>query len=334
MNPWKECTYFDSHTGGEPTRVFVNGFPELGSGSVKGRAEELAKFPGFLNGALNEPRGNEALVGAIIFPLGSDAPTSGPAAPHLGVIFFNPAGPLGMCGHGTIGLVETIRSAEWLGTEVPDWLGKLSTQTEFRFETPAGSVRALALSNREVQIENVDSFRLKAGVHIKTSDHGEVAGDIAYGGNWFFLAKESPLPISYKNRQSLLAATLDIKQSLARDGITGENGSEIDHVELFGPPENPSAKSKNFVLCPGGAYDRSPCGTGTSAKIACLAADGKLAESELWVQESIAGSLFTASYQRISATHIRPKIQGRAHMSGRGHLIFEADDPFQNGIQP
>lgn len=336
MNPLSECPYFDSHTGGEPTRVIVSGFPDLGSGSIESKARELAKYPGFLNGTLNEPRGHEAIVGAIIFPsseTGSVDASSNSRA-DLGVIFYNPAGPLGMCGHGTIGLIHTIRSCPHLGDDVPQWLLSIAEKTQFELETPAGSVQARSHADGRVEIQNVESFRTLASVSVATKRHGTIVGDVAYGGNWFFLVKESPLPVRIENRKELLDATLDMRDSLANSSITGDNGAEIDHVELFGPPLDPAANSKNFVLCPGGAYDRSPCGTGTSAKIACLASDGTLKPGEEWVQESITGSLFTARYEAASSRSIHPTLIGQAHMSGRGRLLFETSDPLKDGIEP
>ncbi len=332
MENWTRCLYIDSHTGGEPTRVIFEGGPHLGAGSALERAKSLAQHRApFLNGSIGEPRGNDAVVGAILYPIQPES--SSPSAANAGVIYYNPAGPLGMCGHGTIGVVETIRQSPKLKDFAPQWMKDLAQLDEFTLETPAGQVVARVQSDGSVEIENVASYLYRTGVTMTTDHYGPFTGDVAYGGNWFFLSSTCPVPIEFKNRAKLLEVTTEIKLALAKAGITGENDSEIDHVELFGPPSHPDAKSKNFVLCPGGAYDRSPCGTGTSAKLACLFASGKLKAGETWVQESITGSLF---YGRCvladDGQSVIPTIRGKAYICGFGSLVFDSADPLQGGI--
>ena len=265
----------DSHTGGEPTRVVVAGGPDLGRGPMEGRAARFRRdHDAFRSAVVNEPRGSDVLVGALLCE---------PADPACaaGAIFFNNVGILGMCGHGTVGLMVTLAHLGRLGPGV------------HRIETPVGVVAAELLGGGRVQVENVPSFRHAKGVSLDVPGHGPVRGDVAWGGNWFFLVEDHGQDLSAGNVARLTDFTLRIREALDRSKVTGADGAEIDHVELFGP--SPRADSRNFVLCPGGAYDRSPCGTGTSAKAACLHADGKLKEGQVWRQESIVGSVFEAT---------------------------------------
>jgi 4-hydroxyproline epimerase len=306
--------FIDSHTGGEPTRVIITGGPNLGTEGLAQRMEIFQKEQdGFRRAVINEPRGWEAMVGALL------------CEPHdktcdAGVIFFNNVGYLGMCGHGTIGLAVTLYEMGRVG------LGTL------RLETPVGIVEAELHSANRVSIRNVPSYRYKKSVQVDVEGFGKVTGDIAWGGNWFFLVEDSPLPLDSKKIKELTEFTLHIRSALEGAGIYGENGGVIDHIELFGPSPLEGVQSRNFVLCPGGAYDRSPCGTGTSAKLACLAEDGKLKPGETWVQESIIGSVFEGSYERIDDSKVLPRITGSAHLSSRGDLLWQEGDPFCGGI--
>jgi 4-hydroxyproline epimerase len=305
----------DSHTGGEPTRVVVSGGPELGAGAM---AERLAVFrekhDEFRSAVVNEPRGSDVIVGALLCK-----PNNPRAA--AGVIFFNNVGYLGMCGHGAIGLVVTLAFQGHIGPG------------EHWIETPAGDVRAMLDASGEVTIENVPSFRTARQVEVAVEGHGAVRGDIAWGGNWFFLVGDHGQDIHIRSVEALTDFAWRIRQALARAGITGDNGHEIDHIELFGPPQRHDADSKNFVLCPGKAYDRSPCGTGTSAKLACLAADGVLQEGGVWRQEGIVGSLFEGRVVKVLDGRIVPSIKGSAFVHSRATLLFDPRDPFQAGIR-
>ena len=304
----------DSHTGGEPTRVVIAGGPELGTGDLVARREVFRqRHDAFRSSVVNEPRGCDALVGALLCE-----PTDESCS--AGVIFFNNVGYLGMCGHGTIGLVVTLAH---LGRIMPG---------EHRIETPAGVVSATLHDDRQVTIQNVPSFRSAAGVKVSVDDYGDVTGDVAWGGNWFFLVQDHREKLSLANVERLTAVTWRIRQALVRAGIVGSDGGEIDHIELFGPPHGASADSRNFVLCPGKAYDRSPCGTGTSAKLACLAADGKLRPGQLWRQESITGSVFEG-FVTLAGDRIIPHIKGSAHLCAETTLLVEADDPLKYGIR-
>ncbi|HUY92132.1 MAG TPA: proline racemase family protein [Pirellulales bacterium] len=304
----------DSHTGGEPTRVVVSGGPDLGAGSM---AERLAIFrqrhDAFRSAVANEPRGSDVMVGALLCePVD---PTNA-----AGVIYFNNVGYLGMCGHGTIGLAVTLGH-----------LGRIGAGRH-RLETPVGVVAFDYDGRNTVEIENVASYRHAAGVPVEVEGVGPITGDVAWGGNWFFLIGEHGQQLELTNVERLTEFTWRIRQALVREGVTGAAGEEIDHIELFGPPRDPAVHCRNFVLCPGKAYDRSPCGTGTSAKLACLAAEGKLAEGEPWIQESILGSTFVGRYRR-DGERIIPMIRGTAFVNAEATLLFDDQDPLRFGIR-
>jgi 4-hydroxyproline epimerase len=310
----RRINVIDSHTGGEPTRVVTSGGPDLGSGDMAAR---LAVFrenhDTFRSAVVNEPRGNDAMVGALL------CEPSDPTC-AAGVIFFNNVGYLGMCGHGTIGLLVTLAH-----------LGRIGVGTH-RIETTVGVVTATLNGPNDVTVRNVPSYRLAKGASVEIDGIGTVVGDIAWGGNWFFLVEDHGIDLTLGNLDRLLDYTWKIRQTLPKQGITGANGQEIDHIELFGPPTLPGADGKNFVLCPGKAYDRSPCGTGTSAKVACLIADGKLAEGKPWRQESIIGTFFDASGKIVDGKVI-PEIRGTAYVNAEATLLVQADDPLALGIR-
>ncbi|MBU6956734.1 4-hydroxyproline epimerase [Pseudomonas sp. CVAP len=308
----KRIHVLDSHTGGEPTRLVIAGFPELGSGSMAERKRRLAEeHDHWRTATVLEPRGSDVLVGALL----CEPQDPGACA---GVIFFNNSGYLGMCGHGTIGLVASLAYLKRIEPGV------------HRIETPVGTVEATLHADRSVSVRNVPAYRYRKAVQLTLPGYGAVSGDIAWGGNWFFLIADHGQRIASDNLEALTAYTWAVREALENQGIRGEDGGEIDHIELFA--DDPVADSRNFVLCPGKAYDRSPCGTGTSAKLACLAADGKLQPGEIWRQASVIGSQFEASYERLDEQRIIPTIRGRAHISGEGHLLLEEDDPFVWGI--
>ena len=304
----------DSHTAGEPTRVVVEGGPDLGTGPLAERRERFRReHDGFRSAVVNEPRGSDVLVGALL---------CAPADPACaaGVIFFNNVGYLGMCGHGTIGLVATLAH-----------LGRLGPG-EHRVETPVGVVTTRLHPDGRVSVRNIPSRRTAAAVALDVPGLGRVTGDVAWGGNWFFLCSDHGLAVRFDNLERLTDAAWRIRQELGRRGITGDSGAEIDHVELFGPPQAAGADSKSFVLCPGRAYDRSPCGTGTSAKLACLHAGGKLAPGRTWRQESIIGSVFEGSLEVVDGKVV-PTITGSAHVNAEATLILDPRDPYNLGIR-
>lgn len=302
----------DSHTGGEPTRVVVAGGPDLGTGSVAERRQRFEQqHDRFRSAVVNEPRGSDVLVGALLCEPADRSCVAG-------VIFFNNVGYLGMCGHGAIGLVATLAHLRRLAVG------------NHRIETPVGVIQATLHPSGEVSVENVPSYRRVKDFPIEVPGLGTITGEVAYGGNWFYLIAAHGHELGLRRVEALTDFTWRIRQA-----VNAQGQPDIDHIELFGPPTQPGAHSKNFVLCPGKAYDRSPCGTGTSAKLACLAADGQLAEGEPWVQESILGTTFTGRYRwrdRAAGT-IVPTITGTAYINGEATLRFEARDPFCWGIR-
>ena len=307
----------DSHTGGEPTRLVVDGGPDLGSGPM---AERLARFRAghdrYRSAVVNEPRGSDVVVGALL----CEPFEPGCAA---GVLFFNNVGYLGMCGHGTIGLVATL-----------EHLGRLGPGRHL-VDTPVGVVPVELHGDGRVSVDNVPSYRHAAGVTVSVPDHGEVVGDVAWGGNWFFLVKEHGLPISLESVDALTDFAWRVRGALGSAGVTGEGGAEIDHVELFAPSPVAGPHSRNFVLCPGKAYDRSPCGTGTSAKLACLFADGALASGDVYLQESVIGSVFEGSVlpDPDRPGGVRPRITGTAFVTAEATLLLDEHDPFCWGLR-
>jgi len=327
----KRISYLDSHTGGEPTRLIEEAaYLELGSGSV---AEKLSRLKtdhdSFRSQVLNEPRGSDVLVGALLVPP-SDSSC------QFGVIFFNNVGYLGMCGHGTIGVIASL---SYLGRIIPG---------SYRIETPVGVVEATLHPSpppplprgewkegvkdnypNRVSVRNVPVYRHLKQVAIEI-DGRTIHGDVAWGGNWFFLVHDHGLDVNLQNLDQLTDFAWRVREAYTRQGITGADGHEVDHVELFS--ETPEANSKSFVLCPGKAYDRSPCGTGTSAKLACLASDGKLAEGQTWKQKSVVGSIFEGQIE-IRDGSIIPTITGQAWVMAEGELLVDERDPFKDGIR-
>jgi len=308
----KRVSIIDSHTGGEPTRIVVGGGPDLGGGTT---ADKLKAFrqrhDDFRSAVVNEPRGSDVIVGAsLVEPQDRSCVT--------GVIFFNNIGYLGMCGHGTIGLVATLSH-----------MGKIGPG-DHRIETPVGIVTTTLHADGQVSVANVPSWRARKAASVKVPAIGLITGDVVWGGNWFFLVQDHGQELSLANADRLTDFCWKVRQAVISQGFP-----EVDHIELFGPPTVPGANSRNFVQCPGKAYDRSPCGTGTSAKLACLAADGKLAEGASWIQESIIGTTFTGSFTWLDRANgkIAPRIKGRAFVNAETTLLLDEQDPFCWGIR-
>jgi 4-hydroxyproline epimerase len=309
----------DSHTAGEPTRTVIAGGPALGNGSLADRCALFkAKFDSLRSAIVCEPRGSEVVVGALLCE---------PVDPRsaAAVIFFNDVGFLGMCGHGTIGVITTLAH-----------MGKLRPGIH-ALETPVGTVTTELHADGSVSVQNVMSFRSRAGVVVEVPGYGDVTGDIAWGGNWFFLVDDHGLQLDLANRRELIAMSTATRNALAAAGITAEGGASIDHIELTGSPFDPANSGRNFVLCPGTSFDRSPCGTGTSAKLACLHTDGKLAAGAVWRQEGILGTTFVGSYEAAKNAGVPngviPTITGRAWVTAESTLILDQSDPFCEGIR-
>ena len=302
----------DSHTGGEPTRLVLEGGPDLGSGPLAERLQRFReRYDAYRSAIVSEPRGSDPLVGALLVePHRADC--------EFGVIFFNNVGYLGMCGHGTIGLIASLKDR---GDLAPG---------EVKIDTPVGPVEAILSSQGEISVANVASYRAARGLAVDVPGIGSVVGDVAWGGNWFFLVSEHDQIIDLKHVDALTDFTCRV-----RAAINAQGHPKVDHVELFAPSAQPGVHSRNFVLCPGKAYDRSPCGTGTSAKLACLAADGRLMEGDAWVQESLIGSTFVGRYRWLDRAkgEIVPTITGTAHVTGESLLRLDPQDPFCWGIR-
>ena len=307
----KQVHVIDSHTGGEPTRLVMSGFPPLPGATMAAKRDALREqHDRWRRACLLEPRGNDVLVGALYCePVSADA--------TCGVIFFNNSGYLGMCGHGTIGLVASLQHLGLIGPG------------EHKIDTPVGQVSATLYADGAVTLRNVPAYRYRQRVPVEVPGHGRVEGDIAWGGNWFFLVAEHQETLELSNVERLTTFTWALLKALEAQGIQGEDGALIDHVELFAA--DAQAHSRNFVMCPGKAYDRSPCGTGTSAKLACLAADGTLAEGARWRQASITGSQFEGHFEW-EGERVRPYITGRAYMTADSTLLIDEQDPFAWGI--
>jgi len=299
----------DSHTGGEPTRTIVSDVPLVGSSVAERLTDMQNRFDDLRKALIHEPRGSEVMVGALLLPPIDSRNTAG-------VIFFNNVGYLGMCGHGTIGVVETLR-----------WLGKLQPGVHV-LETCVGEVQVLLHEDRRVTLDNVPSYRIAKDLPVTLSSGETLLADIAYGGNHFALVDISHTDSMSRGPNILIQLSTEILQ------LVRHSYPDVDHVELFDRPSSPKWNSRSFVLCPGGQYDRSPCGTGTSAKLACLAADDKLSPGEIWHQESYIGSVFEASYQWVDkvSKSIRPSITSRAFVNGDLQIIVDPEDPFCWGI--
>jgi 4-hydroxyproline epimerase len=311
----------DSHTGGEPTRCVISGGPDLGGGTLAERRQRFREAHDAWRRALVcEPRGSDVVVGALLC-------TPLDASSTCGVIFFNNVGTIGMCGHGTLGVIATLAH-----------LGRIAPG-DHRIETPVGTVTATLHADGSASVANVPAYRHTKRVAVEVAGHGVVHGDVAWGGNWFFLCDDHGQTLTASAVAELTAFASRVREALRRHAVTGRDGAEIDHIELVGPAVDTDNHARNFVLCPGGAYDRSPCGTGTSAKLACLAADGKLAPGAMWRQESIIGSVFSGSYARpatplagVPADAVLPLISGRAHVTLDATLVFDPADPFAWGL--
>jgi 4-hydroxyproline epimerase len=304
----------DSHTEGEPTRVILEGWPQPRGASMAERRDDLrARFDHLRRAVVCEPRGHDAVVGALLTPPVSEGSVAG-------VVFFNNGTYLGMCGHGLIGVVRTL-----------EYLERITLGT-VRIDTPVGTVSAELSADGSVTVENVPSRCHALDVVVDVPEVGRVVGDVAYGGNWFFITHYDGVPVDMAHIDGLMHATQAIQDAIRAQGITGAGGADIDHIEISAAASRDDADSRNFVLCSGGEYDRSPCGTGTSARMAVLHARGELALGVPWHQESITGSLFTGWLTRDSGGALVPHVRGTAYVTGEATLRFDPRDPFRLGI--
>ena len=301
----------DSHTEGEPTRVIIDGMPQPAGSTMAERRDDLRERYDHLRRAIVcEPRGYAAIVGAMLTP---------PVSPDslAGIVFFNNETYLGMCGHGLIGVVRTLEHLGRLGPGVA------------RFDTPVGSVSAELSRDGSVTIQNVPARCHALDAPVKVPELGVVTGDVAYGGNWFFIT-HLDLPLELSNVGELTRITQSVQDAIDEQGTADD--VPIDHIELSGPARRADADARNFVLCSGGEYDRSPCGTGTSAVMATLHARGRLAIGQEWRQESITGSRFTGWLTKGPNGELIPHIRGTAFVTAEATLRFDPADPFRLGI--
>jgi 4-hydroxyproline epimerase len=312
----------DTHTGGEPTRVVVSAPFELEGESLWAKSEYFSnQLNGYRRAIVCEPRGSDVVVGALLLPPESDGSVAS-------VIFFNNVGCLGMCGHGTIGVAIALEYLDRLPVA-----GKQASDRQFALDTPVGTVRFECIGANRVRIQNVASYRHRQNVKVHLPGGREVHGDIAWGGNWFFICEDHGQQLLLQNVHQLEAFARELRRCIEEQRVTGLDGALIDHIELIGPPtDSKIADARNFVLCPGGVYDRSPCGTGTSAKLACMAADGKLAEGDWFRQQSIVGSVFRGSFRKGKGGQVLPTIEGNAYVTGEAKLVLDPKDPFRLGI--
>jgi 4-hydroxyproline epimerase len=309
-----KISVIDSHTEGEPTRVVLDGWPQPRGATMAERSDDMrTRFDYLRRAVVCEPRGQDAIVGALLTP---------PVNPGsiAGVIFFNNGTYLGMCGHGAIGVVRTLQH-----------LGRIAPGT-IRLDTPVGTVSAELAADGSVTIENVPSYCYARNVSVEVPGVGKVVGDVAWGGNWFFITHDTPVAVTAANAKQLTRVTQAIQDAIDAAGITGANGEAIDHIEISAAPTRADADCRNFVLCSGGEYDRSPCGTGTSAKLAVLYAKGEIAIGTRWRQESITGSLFTGWLTTNEKGELIPHVRGMAYVTGEATLLFDEADPFRGGI--
>ena len=310
----EQIRVIDSHTEGEPTRVVIDGWPQPDGATMAERRDDLrARFDHLRSAVVREPRGHDAIVGALLTP-----PVSGDAV--AGIIFFNNGTYLGMCGHGLIGVVRTL-----------EHMGRIGVGTH-TFDTPVGTVQAELAADGSVTIVNVTPQAYARDVAVDVPGYGRVVGDVAYGGNWFFITHADAVPVDMEHVRELGRFTQAIQDAIRAQGITGADGADIDHIEVSAAPSRADADARNYVLCSGGEYDRSPCGTGTSAVMAARHARGELAVGEPWRQESITGSLFTGWLALGPDGALVPHVRGTAFITGEATLLFDPADPFRGGI--
>jgi len=322
-------TVIDSHTAGHPTRIVVGGLPKVRGGSVAQKRDYIKSKMDYIRTLLcNEPRGHSCMYGAfLVEPSSEDA--------DFGVIFFSTASYDDMCGHGTIGVATVLTEMNMVRREEPT--------TEVTFETPAGLVRVetkvVGGKVKSVSFVNVPAFLYKKDISIDVPGYGEVKGDVAFGGNWFFYvnAKEIGVRVRSENVDALARAGIAIKNEFNKEfDLVHPTNPNISRKLLATsiidiPVKNKNADQNNIVV-EGKWVDRSPCGTGTSGRMAVLFAKNKLGLNEDFVNESITGETFRG--RLIGETKVGeypavvPEITGNAYITGFNHIILDPDDPF------
>ncbi|HEY7434904.1 MAG TPA: proline racemase family protein [Methylomirabilota bacterium] len=328
----RTLSVIDYHTEGEPMRFIVDGVPRVPGASLMEQSEYLATHGRDLLGmALYEPRGHAAMCGAIL----TDPLTPGA---DVGVLFIEPLGPVHMCGHGAIALgamlVETGRVA------AP---GGAATVT---LDTPAGlvSCRVAAEPGRAtaVTIRNVPAFSVGLDLHVEVAGLGRLAFDLAYGGHFYALVEAAACGLALETKEASrivevgerIRLAIEAQVPLVHPAMPGARG--LLYVQFYGPPRRADAHLRNAVVVAPAGLDRSPCGTGTSARLANLHARGRLGVGELFGHESIIGTLFTGRIAALTAVAgtpaVVPEITGRAWMTARATLSLDPSDPFPGGF--
>ena len=322
----------DSHTMGEPTRVVIGGIPNIKGKTMPEKKEYLEKnLDQIRTSIMLEPRGHNDMFGSIITQPCSDEA-------DFGIIFMDGGGYLNMCGHGSIGAVTVAVETGMVKSEEPI--------THVTMEAPAGIVKGEALVKngkvKEVSIVNVPAFLYKKDVQVQLPEIGTVKFDISFGGSFFAIinAKQLGLKVEPKNTAKLTELALKLRdiinENIEIQHPTLEHIKTVDLVEIYDEPTNPEATYKNVVIFGQGQVDRSPCGTGTSAKLATLYSKGELKQGEKFVYESILGTLFkgeivgttkVAEYEAVI-----PKITGAAYITGFNHFVIDEDDPVKYGF--
>lgn len=322
----------DTHTEGEPTRTIIGGISEIPGCSMKDKMFFMMNHADWIRKNLCfEPRGNSVMSGTILTkPCRDDA--------DIGVLYFEVGGWMPMCGHDTIGAATAIIAANIVPVDEP--------YTYINFDTASGLVRVkVEVSSgkaKGVTFENAPAFVMKLDVPVSCPNFGQLYVDIAYGGNVYAILPANTMGLSINtesaskiiNAGNILKDAINKQVPLTHPYLPFIN--KVTHIEFYETLKNSDANVRNAVVIPPGAIDRSPCGTGTSAKMAVLAARGKLSKGDSFVHESIIGSKF---YCRIlentevcGIPAIVPEIKGRAYITGKGMYCIEPDDPFPEGF--
>lgn len=328
----KSIHAIDSHTMGQPTRIVVSGIPNIKGKTMYEKKAYLENNMDYIRTAImHEPRGHRNMFGSIITqPINEKA--------DFGIIFMDGGGYLNMCGHGSIGAATVAVETGMVPIEEP--------YTNIVLEAPAGLINAKVLVEngraKEVSIVNVPSFLYKEDLEIKIPEIGRLVVDISFGGSFFALVKAADLAtdIDPENFSRLIKYGMEIKEAINNtlkiEHPTLPHIKTVDLVEIYGPPKNPQATLQNVVVFGDGQIDRSPCGTGTSAKIASLYAKGKLALGQSFISESITGTMFTG--RALEETRVGefkavvPEIVGSAYITGFNHFVFDEKDPLKYGF--
>lgn len=321
----------DAHTCGNPVRLVAGGGPQLdGATMMERRAHFLAEYDWIRTGLMFEPRGHDAMSGSILYP---------PTRPDcdVAILFIETSGCLPMCGHGTIGTVTVMIEHGLVRPKVPGLL---------KLDTPAGLVEARYEMQGDkvthVRIRNVASYLHATDLSVEVPGLGELRFDVAYGGNFYAIVEPQP---TFRDMEDLSTGDIQRLSPLIRrlvnekyEIVHRDNPAikGLSHVQWTGKPRHPQAHARNAVFYGDRGIDRSPCGTGTSARMAQLAARGDLKEGQDFVHESIIGSLFHGRVEALTtvggAPGIIPSIQGEAWVTGLNTIFLYDEEPYTKGF--